>query len=320
MQDYLDQLRPAFHTLLSSYTQGVQGVITIRGAEAGPSIGIGIGTHGNEPAGLGAVAPLLLGGGIACGTLRIFLNNVEAMQRYFNAADDAARSQYRYLDRNMNRLPANLGHRELTADSPYEHRRMQQLLPLLEQCRDGYLDLHSTSADCPPILIAGHATRADHPMSQHVPVALRLTDMAQHMRGRMLMDFAGDRGTVRLLVECGQHHLPQSALVATAAVSGFLTGFEMLEKPLAGAAIQPVDMAASHYKVLWGVWLPEDQQTYCLESALEPFTAIADGQILARSQADHCVISPMDGYAVLCPHGNGELSHDEEVLFICEKL
>ncbi len=132
-------LKTIFETLKNSEIDGIPGVVCIDSGKNGPTVGVTICTHGNEPVGL-AVAEYLLTDSffLQSGRLYIICNNIQATECFLNAGCDDVRESSRYLEANMNRLPDDLIDKNTdTYVLPYEWRRSQELYPLWQSLSGG---------------------------------------------------------------------------------------------------------------------------------------------------------------------------------------
>jgi predicted deacylase len=154
-------LRRAFAALAAHSDAGPAGTMIQDSGRPGPTVGITVMTHGNEPAGLAAwdmlarrtPLPLLRG------RVVWVLNNLKAAERYFALPFEAPfpdKQKTRALDRNMNRLPRDLA--ACQRGEAYEIDRSLALLPVWQGFDVG-LDIHTTS-QCFSVEAGGHEDAA----------------------------------------------------------------------------------------------------------------------------------------------------------------
>lgn len=199
---------------IGEYRRGTCGIDYVHSFSAdrpGPHVLLSALVHGNEPCGA-ITLQRLLDDGLRpdAGTLTLAFMNVEAYLR-FDPLDPGAS---RYVDEDFNRLWDRA-----TLDGPrdsVELRRARALRPLLDRV-DLLLDLHSMQFATAALMLCG-----DRPRSWQLALALgyprHLLCDSGHSAGRRLRDygaFGAASGTrTALLIECGQHQAPGSAVVA----------------------------------------------------------------------------------------------------------
>lgn len=283
------ELWQVFQQLRNSFYENIPGVIQIQGPAPGPTLGIMIMTHGNEPAGLAAVYALLeqsaLASQLKAGTVYLILNNLAAGQRYFEEASDLSfTAHYRFIDQDMNRMPALIDG-QLPGDSS-ELRRVRELLPIY-QSLDAVLDLHSTSAASAPMLIEIDASR--EPLQ--VPgVEIMLRGILEHLNGKALVSLC-DKANGYVL-ECGSHEAPDSLLIAQEAVWRLLEKLEMVQpRP---HSPHPLTI----YSIYRAVIFPD--QSYSLERMLSSFEFLPAGTLLAQGAGDPITID-RDSWVIMPP-------------------
>lgn len=304
------QYEAMFHRLMRSRYKNVPGILAVESPEPGPTAAILACVHGNEPAGLGAIDYLLSDLQLARGRVLFVLVNFAAAQNYFSAADDAGREKARYIDRNMNRLPERGGDWLGTV----EGMRLGQLWPVLQEIDGGVLDLHSTSADAPPMLIAVDDTGCEAAECPTVPFTHIIQNIHRFIRGKFMIELC-DNAPLKLLAECGQHHCPDASARAVEMSLAFLRKLEMI----APAALPPEESPAKHcYRVKAALRLPEGAEGFRLLRPVAPFERLEKGQEIASNGRER-VTAPDSGYAVMCPQTQGALDCSEAVLFLCDK-
>jgi succinylglutamate desuccinylase len=188
-------------------------VARVRGKADGPMLIVLGGIHGNEPAGLHAIEPLLEAPGLALarGDLVVLSGNRGAL------AEGA-----RYLERDLNRgwsdealaaLPASGG-------SPEDEEQRGLWGAITDALADArgqvyFLDLHTTSADGHPFIIVGDDPA--HRAFAHafgLPVFLGLVE---RLSGA-LTPFLERRGVIAIAIEGGQNEDQWSVVRHTAAI------------------------------------------------------------------------------------------------------
>jgi succinylglutamate desuccinylase len=271
------QLYQVFLDWQRSSWQGIQGVRLIEGAAPGPSVGIMAMTHGNEPAGLAALDNLWQHRHeVKAGRVFLMVNNLGAGARYFKEATDLGfTAHFRFVDQDMNRMPEVL-HRD-----SYELQRVHELLPIFSQL-DRVLDLHSTSAASPPMLIEMDPLQPPLNVAS-VPVLIR--NILPHLRGRALISLCEQaQGDV---IECGSHEEAGAAAIAQQAA------WQLLAQPA------PEPLHPRHiYSVYRAVVFPD--LSYRLQRILHSFEHLAAGTLLAEGEGPP-LITESDSYVIMAP-------------------
>lgn len=290
-------MQAQIESFLALSYRGVPGVLRIDSGQPGPVSAILAGTHGNETGDIEALLRLRKELCPERGSVLLILVNPEA-----------ARENKRYLAHNMNRLPR---HPAEWAGTP-EGERLEALLPLLEQIDGSVLDLHSTSADAPPMLISIDATGCEAASCSSLPFEILLSDITQHLCGRFLLE-ACPKASLRLLAECGQHHAPQTAQRALELSLCLLRRSGHL--PLNPA---PPTKSLTHYRIIAPMHLPEDAAGFRLLRPIAPFEWVEEGQPIACNGSIQAT-APQSGHAIMCPQTEGLLDSREALLFLCRK-
>ena len=117
----LSELKEEYYSICNSLEFGVKGIVAFDSGVAGPCVGVTMMTHGNEPSGLAALRHFRASDMIRKlqkGKVIFVLNNVAAAEKYFAALDIVGQTEgarvrlsARFLDVNMNRLPADMPER-----------------------------------------------------------------------------------------------------------------------------------------------------------------------------------------------------------------
>jgi predicted deacylase len=198
---------------------GLPGFWTIAGPQPGPHTAITALVHGNEIAGA-LVLVRLLGRGISPlrGRLSLGFANLDAFARF----DPANPTASRYVDEDLNRLWCRS---VLDSDAETsELRRARAMRPLIDTV-DVLLDLHSMLWESEPLLIAGLPEKA-RKLALRVGVPPLVVGDEGHSGGRRLIDYRpfADPGSPRvaILVEAGQHWVPETVETMAATVARLL--------------------------------------------------------------------------------------------------
>lgn len=285
-------LAESFQQLTTQSWQSLAGVQLIEADQAGPELGIMIMTHGNEPAGLAAAHSLLAQDALQKRLLRgrvyLILNNLAAGQRYFEQAQDLSfTADYRFVDQDMNRIPANLLEETLLDNT--ETRRVKQLLPLYQRL-DYVLDLHSTSAPSEPMLIEIKPETE----ALHCPgVKSVIRNILPHLNGRPLVSLCNQ--AEGFVLETGSHESPKSRIIAQQAVWSLLEQLEMIS-PLID---QPgVKADVDSYRIYQAVIFPDE--SYSLKRLLNNFEYLPAGTAFAAGDGA-TLVTQQDSYVIMPP-------------------
>lgn len=198
---------------------GLPGFWSFAGPQPGPHTAITALVHGNEIAGA-LVLVRLLERGIAPlrGKLSLGFANLDAFARF----DPANPTASRYVDEDLNRLWC----RAVLDDGTetLELRRARAMRPLIDTV-DILLDLHSMLWESEPLLIAGQTEKARR-LALAVGVPPLVVGDEGHSGGRRLIDYRpfADPGSPRvaILVEAGQHWVPETVETMAATVARLL--------------------------------------------------------------------------------------------------
>ena len=302
-------LRAAYASLAGRRDDGVPGTMVQESGVPGPTVGITLMTHGNEPAGLAAwhtltaLRPLHL----LRGRLVWVLNNLAAAAAYFALPDDAAlftKQQTRLCDVNMNRLPRNL-HAADPAGG-YEIRRGQELLPVWASFAFG-MDIHTTSQAAPPII--GPENGLDPALYRGFPIVDVIEGFGEVMRDRQACGFYGTPpgAAPTLSMESGAHEDPRSGAVAVDYIERFLANLDMI------APIAPAHVEHRVYRLTHGLFFPN--LSYEMVEVFPNFAPIRAGQLLATGDGPP-LTSPSDGHVLMCPASRRLTNIGEEAVFI----
>ncbi len=183
----------------------------VSGGKAGPSLIVMAGVHGNEKAGIEASQRVLHGlehGGLPlAGDVAFLAGNLSALQQ-----------NTRFIDLDLNRqwTPEKLAVLQANGDQaegPAEHAEQRELLRalggIIEAARGPLvmIDLHTSSADGPPLLTVGDTLRNRRfALTFPLPLILGLEEQVDGA----LLELLNNHGVVTLGVEGGRHESPES--------------------------------------------------------------------------------------------------------------
>ncbi|MEQ8817682.1 succinylglutamate desuccinylase/aspartoacylase family protein [Thalassobaculum sp.] len=205
---------------------GVEYAHCLDSGRSGPDALINALMHGNELCGAIAVDRLLRSGFRPTrGRLTLCFANTEAYRRF----DPSAPARSRFVDEDMNRLWSadRLDAPPVTAEA----RRARALRPLFDRA-DRLLDIHSMGTRSAPVLLI-HGLAKERRFARAMRVPATVACGGGHVQGRRLIEYAPfndpDSDKVALLVECGHHWSPESAVVAMDAALYFLRALDMVD-------------------------------------------------------------------------------------------
>lgn len=293
--------------------EGVPGVWCIDSGKTGPTLGITINTHGNEPSGLAGLAylheSLHIENVLTQGRLFIVLNNIEATRKYFEATTDEERKKCRFLDVNMNRLPKEDVISEKHHDA-YEINRARELLPIWRKFDIGF-DIHSMSQDGDPMILSIGELHSD--LIRGFPIDIIISNLEEIQVGTPAMVFYGSKKIPVLGIESGSHESEKAFEVTRVCIRSLLLNLHMID-----GSNDIKQHAYRHYKVKASLLFPDD--SYALAEEFKTYEPVQKGRILATGDGTP-LVSPIDGHILFGgPKGKKAASLSEEVLFISEPV
>lgn len=304
----LELAQLTFAKLSSSVWEGVPGVMCLDSGQPGPTVGLTVCTHGNEPSGLaGAALALQLAEQESfpvCGKLFIVLNNLQAATNYFATTNEEEKIHTRYVDVNMNRLPEDVLTR--THDDRYEISRAQALAPIWRQF-DVALDIHSTSQPCDPMILE---TEVDcSPYHATFPIQKVIKNIAAVQIGIPAFALYGKHGTCASFeIETGSHESNEAFHLAKQCAQLFLevTGLLASHTELQPAPERQI------YTVYDSLLFPDEN--YALTKIFANFEPVTASQPIATN-GSITLTAPQDGHVIFGPKTLKPASLAEEVLF-----
>lgn len=305
-------LAGSFSELAKSTVEGVAGVWLVRSRQPGPVVGVTIMTHGNEPAGLAAYRffrhTFALQKKLKRGCVYFVLNNIEAGTRYFAALKkdrpQKELSRHRFVHINMNRLPEHVFTVQTRRRS--EVARAKQLQPIWSRFTHA-LDLHSTSRDSDPMVIA--LARSAPAFIRRMPIKVVLTNIDQVQIGKPASFFYGGEQAHVYGLECGGDHQPESLKRAIEITQTFLSALGMIDGTIGRRHRHQV------FRIIGSIVFTHT--SYKLIRPLKELELLKKGAIIGRGIGKPVRV-PMDGVALMAPRGLRPSRYKEEVLFIAE--
>jgi predicted deacylase len=313
------ELKSEFKFLKSAVVQGVPGVWAVASETPGPTVGITIHTHGNEPSGLAAAWYLRNIFGISrellCGSVLITLNNLRATERYLRARTKPTKEAARFIGLNMNRLPNGL-----VADTQtYEVSRARDLLPIWRGF-DAALDIHSvsfkkTAAQSRPMIIEVASHPRIETLIRRFPIDLRFSEVERFQLKKPMLSFCGNpkQRIPAIGIEAGSHESPAAFRVAIGCVLSFLGELELIRSPLR----LPIRTNREHYRFVGRLLFPDD--SWSLVRIFEPYESVRAGEVLARNAAGGTMCAPLDAQIMFPPPGRKPTKKGDEALFFIQR-
>ena len=313
-------LEKIYKRIAESKYHSTNGVVIHDSKKPGPTLGITICTHGNEPSGLYVVDFLeayFKKYSLIKGKIIIVLNNLEATKKYLKLRYEdkiediqTLSTQSRFVDVNMNRLPADTMDEKTTSIN--EINRSRELSPLWNLF-DVALDIHSTSQESPPMIIA--TKRYDHSLVSGFPIEIIISNIENIQIGKPAFSFYGskDKKISSFAIESGSHNSEQSYACATACVRALLSSLQIISDR--AQISNPVKQ--KEFYVINSVLFPD--RSYELVRIFENFTKIEKGELVAKSSNSLPDIrSPESGLVLFAPIGTVPYNYAEEVFFITD--
>ena len=270
--------------------------------EAGPTLIIVGGMHGNEPAGVDEARSVL-------GALRAFETPIrgEIIALAGNVRGLAAET--RYLARDLNRMwtADRIAEARATKDRQAETAEVVELADMLDEiiarARGPVyaLDLHTTSAAGVPFSVVGSsAVRRTFARNFHIP---GLVGLEEALEG-VLTTYLSTKGCVAMAVEGGQHKSPDAAesLAAVITVALAVTGVaDAKDLPELADAEAHLTRARGDLPPLIGVvsrYAVEPALGFHMEPGFANIQRIRRGTLIAKDGSGE-IRAPFDGLVLL---------------------
>lgn len=314
----IERLYSTFCTLMESSYQGIQGVVKIEGTHPGPTLGVTVCTHGNEPAGL-AAAQFLIDTYVRdarefSGAISIVVNNPFATQAYFEAMfeqDNDAALKARGIEINMNRIPAEAILDE--NDKRPEIARVRELQPIYDEFDVG-VDIHSTLRPAPPMVVVPDQEVPEN-LLRGLPIGIVISNISAVQIGVPVSSlYGGKKGAIRFVIEAGQHETPEAFQNAVISLRQILKNLGMVDS-------NEVDFTAperNDYEVFDSVIFPDD--SYHLARDFSNFEFIEKGTVLAMSEieGEPDIVAQKDCH-ILFPKNPNDISTDEAMFLALKR-
>lgn len=311
------ELVEEFKLISQSTYKGIRGVWCLKASRRGPTVGITIHTHGNEPSGLAALWYMRhkfhLWDKLCCGRVFFVLNNIRATKKYLEtrAASSAALKKLdtRFADTNMNRLPANLS--KLIGDSRYEIKRARELLPVWREFTIA-MDIHSAKQKTPPMIIQVESGEDIERLTRDFPIGIIISRITEYQLRKPAIAFYGDPGKriPSVGIEAGSHENKRAFAVAIACVKLLLQASGVIEN----VPVRRRSRRRRTYTVGWSVVFPDD--SWQLTKVFRMFEPVRKGRVLAVGSENRRIRAPFTGVIIFGSPTKKPVKLEDEVLFL----
>ena len=304
----IKSLVKCFSFIKNSSYQGVNGIWKIQSKKPGPTLGITIHTHGNEPSGLAVLSHFRekfpLEQNIKNGTVIFVLIKIRATEKFLIAKNTEEKKASRFVDINMNRLPDDVMECSKN-DTRYEVQRAQELRKIWRQFDVGF-DIHSTVQECAGMIMN---IGVIHPqIIRGFPITDIITNIENIQTGKPAVFFYGNGSIPVMGIEAGSHENPQTFSRAIACTEALLKNLEMIE-----GETKAGNRKYYEYFVDGSIIFPDD--SYSLVKPFATYAEFTAGQKIATNgQCD--IIAPFNGHALFAQPGTTVKNINEEVMFL----
>ncbi|MEA3304326.1 MAG: succinylglutamate desuccinylase/aspartoacylase family protein [Patescibacteria group bacterium] len=260
-------------------------IVVIEGKEAGPTVAIFAGVHGDEVCGVEAFQKKLPEITISRGKVFFVYANLRAIEE-----------NVRYTDANMNRCFGKDSDKHIEkALGSYERERALELMPILDQC-EALLDIHaSTNKESTPFIICEpHSfdiakNLPDFPIRSHGWDDIE-TGGTDYYMNTVLTD-SGVKGK-GVCVECGYLADPFGQKRAENALLSFLRYFDMIDIDL--DLVENTDQREIHAYDIYHtvIGFKKEREFYDFELLKEGEIIGYDGEVIIRAKENDVIIFP----------------------------
>jgi len=280
----------------------------------GPVLGITACTHGNEPSGLAVIHNIMeavdKGSRLNVGKLLLVLNNIEATERYLGAQSETDERLARFIDVNMNRLPADV--LSLNNDTRSEVQRVRELQAIWEEFTHG-LDIHSTLTEMPAMIIS-RSDGLPSNLLHGIPIETVLLNIENVQIGKPAFAFYGAPGTGAYVfaIEAGSHKESGSFVCAINTVTALLQNLAMIS-----GAPQRSKRTYKEYYIQGSILFPN--MSYCIPNPnkIKDFQLVPKGTVLGASKIGlEPILAPYDTHPIMMTNPINESGLREEVMFL----
>lgn len=244
-----------------------------QGAQAGPTLAIVAGVHGNERVGVMALQALWTTLEVTKGTVYAIYANPEAIAK-----------GVRFVEKNLNRcfIPGNVG-------TSLEERRAQEFMPILGRC-DAVLDLHATNSEKTTPFIITEQPSMDLARALDFPIISTGWNEAE---GGAVDGYVYECGKIAVTAECGSTKTPELFLdLAKQSILTFLRFYGSIagEVPAPVRAPKYVHIERSVLKQTANLTFTKDFTDF--EALPEGEVFAKDGDTEYRAGKGECIIFP----------------------------
>lgn len=258
-------------------------------AEAGPSLVVVAGIHGNEPAGIEAGRRVLA---------RLADDNTPIKGEFVVLAGNvsALRAGVRYFERDLNRLWSDAQIMRLQAEAPgslvHEDKEQLELLAALDDVQARargsvyVVDCHTSSAPGVPFVLYG-GSPAQRAFVQAFPIPV-ISGILEQVEG-VLCELIARRGRVAFCVEGGQHDAPASrdnlaAIMWLSLQQAGMLGAHSDELARAHKLLEDVGGDLPRMVEVFSRHTITIEDAFVMERGFRNVDRIAKGQLLARDR------------------------------------
>lgn len=305
-------LKATFEWLSGQTYQGVDGVFVYDSGTEGPTFGVTIHTHGNEPCGLAALAAFraLIEEGVPYkGRVLFMINNLAASRIYWEEKHDPAELKYRFLDCNMNRIPTTFDATQAYDEA--ELNRVKELLPLW-QMFDVAIDFHTTSQEAPAMVIANGSLPVEYVSA--LPLSHYLEGVSTAIRSDFVTKYYGsDDAEDMYMIECGQHEAESAFSCAAKCFLSLMQSYDLMHDVYTPENSEALQV----YKVTDSCFFPDE--SYEQVRIFENFAPMDAGQVLAEGNGEP-VCAPFNGHILMAPSVKKPAYITEEAYFFSQPV
>ncbi|MEI7480586.1 MAG: hypothetical protein WCJ59_03070, partial [bacterium] len=244
------------------------------------------------------------------GSVLIVVNNLEATDKALIAKNKVEKMLCRFIDLNFNRLPKYL--LTIKSDNRYEIKRAKELLPIWESF-DVALDIHSTTQDNPPMIIASN--NLDFELVKDFPIKTVITNIVDIQLGAPAFAFYGGNKVIQTIeIESGQHNKTKTREVATKCVLSLLNKLKMINVGV--SKIKTVKTFDEYYVDDSIIFDSTDDE---LARPFTDFECIKKGELLALVN-NVKVFAKEDCCVLMAPKGKKPSRIGEEAVFLSKPV
>ncbi len=311
----LTDLRNEYASIRRMKYLGIPGIYLVDSGLSGPTVGVTLHTHGNEPSGMAVVWHLRhyyqIWQRLIRGKIFFVVNNLRAAERFYSARSSEKKRLCRFVDLNMNRLPADLMTTK-RGSGLYEVKRARQLKNVWGLF-DVAIDIHSTHQESRPMII--NCGSYDPVLIHGFPIKTIILDIEKVQVRKPAAAFYGSRNVQVLGIEAGSHENPRSFVTAITCVKALLQNLGMI--PGTNIANKLSKTARDTFRVIGSVFFSDN--SYELTREFKSFSWVEANSIVATGK-EKPITCPKSCYVILAPKGRKPMSIKEEVLFFADRV